>query len=1090
MPSIKLDVPTLVRDVRVEDKPYYHLRPLFVHHPLATNRRFEQAVAQYKNEIRRFFKGFKLSRDNSESLLWYLFNPDIEYRQIPLHFKLGHTVVEGPVGIGCFSLQGHYFICLPALHDFMFIANKTKEGKVRITENVNRVCKKLLQKIKTQKGDEFNLEAYFASRREFITTISLRVNIGFDGFKFEKTNESRFFARLNQSMDFDGGIEIERVGQNLNNLYPANLNRAFYQEELTRRIYQLLYKEGATPFALVGREGVGKHTLIQEAIWQYLATPNINHNAQVWQIDPTRIIAGMSIVGMWQKRFEAIIDFVRKTESTNPPDKLLFDNPIALLRIGKSAKNNMNLSDVLRSYLEKRQLQVIILASSEEWKVLQERDRRFTDLFQVIRISEPDSDTATRIVLKKRRSLELEHEVVINIQAIQQLFTLHRNYLKQRALPGGLIRLLQQLAVKYRSGTIDVPEVRAEFKTFSGLEEMIFDSSRPFDKNEVEERIAQGLVGQPQAVKALAEVVHLIKAKLADKNRPISSFLFIGPTGVGKTQAAKVLCQYLMGNEDQLLRFDMNEYIDESAAQRLIGDYYQPEGQLTAKVRYQPFCVLLLDEIEKAHSKVHDLLLQVLDDGRLTDSLGRTVDFTNAIIIMTSNIGAREVSQQLGYGAAGDPDPAIYRKAVENYFRPEFVNRIDKTIIFNSLSLEHILGIARLQIKELLQRDGFVRRTTLLNISQEALVWVARRGYDSKMGGRALKRQIEKDLTTLSAEQLISTHTESPIVFDIEFKDDRLYPRITNLEFVEPLPRNWLPKLPEDRQGKRFYSNLLKKIEQIENKIYEFEVEQEEELIVLHGQKTGSDLNWQYYDFKNRVAEVKERVRTMILGFREKHFAKAPAIPLRLKRGHLIVKKDHGAKGVRENIKDRLFQEEGMREISEAYHFANTQFDSLKTEFIGAFFNVAILQLFVQGALSRRTERIRLEARSLITGMGKEEVVFLLEKYDLLLKELNIQYHFNKDVPYITAEGHGLSDLFAGETGIHLFYLAHMNPLPVRVRLWKDDERIRTQNDFKVVRVYDGGHTLTDLRSGFSNVMNITAQEFKLLLYAGFRDKV
>ena len=1090
MPSIKLDVPTLVRDVRVEDKPYYHLRPLFVHHPLATNRRFEQAVAQYKKEIRRFFKGFKLSRDNSDGLLWYLFNPDIEYRQIPLHFKLGHTIVEGLVGVASFSLQGHTFVCLPALHDFMFIANKPKEGKVRMTENVNRVCKKLLQKIKAQKGEEFNLEDYFASRREFITTISLRINIGFDSFKFEKTNESWFFARLNQSMDFDGSVEIERVGQNLNNLYPANLNRAYYQEELVERIFQLLYKEGSTPFALVGREGVGKHTVIHEAIWQYLATPNINHNAQIWQIDPTRIIAGMSVVGMWQKRFEAIISFARKPESQNPPDKFLFDNPIALLRIGKSAKNNMNLSDVLRSYLEKRQLQVIIIASPEEWKVLQERDRRFTDLFQVIRMTEPDSDTATRIVLKKRRSLELEHEVVINIQAIQQLFTLHRNYLKQRALPGGLTRLLQQLAVKYRSGLIDVPEVRSEFKMFSGLEEMIFDSSRPFDENEVEERIAQDLVGQPLAVKALAEVVHLIKAKLADKSRPISSFLFIGPTGVGKTQAAKVLCQYLMGNEDQLLRFDMNEYIDEAAAQRLIGDYYQPEGQLTAKVRYQPFSVLLLDEIEKAHPKVHDLLLQVLDDGRLTDSLGRTVDFTNTIIIMTSNIGAREVARQLGYKLSDDPDPAIYRKAVENYFRPEFVNRIDKTIIFNALSLEHILDIARLQIKELLQRDGFVRRTTLLNISQEALDWVARRGYNSRMGGRALKRQIEKDLTTLSAEQLISTHTESPIVFDIEFKNDRLFPRITNLEFVAPLPQNWLPKLPDERQGRRFYGSLLRKIEQIESKIDEFEAEQEEEFITLHGQKTGSDLNWQYYDFKNRVAEAKERVRTMLLGYREKHFTKAPAIPLRLKRGHLIIKKDHGTKGVRLTIKDRLFQEEGMRDISDAYHFANNQFDSLKTELIANFFNISILQLFAKSVFNGKTERIRLEARSLITGLGKDKILFLLDKYDLLLKELNVQYQFDKEALSITAEGYGLSELFAGETGIHLFYLAHMNPLPIRVQLWKDDERIITKNDFKVIRVYDGGHTLTDLRSGFSNVMNITPQEFKLLLYAGFQEKV
>ena len=161
-----------------------------------------------------------------------------------------------------------------------------------------------------------------------------------------------------------------------------------------------------------------------------------------------------------------------------------------------------------------------------------------------------------------------------------------------------------------------------------------------------------------------------------------------------------------------------------------IRDSYNPEGQLTGKVRYNPFGILLLDEIEKAHPKVHDLLLQVLDDGRLTDSIGRTVDFTNTIIIMTSNVGARAVSSQLGFGQNLANDAAIYRKSVGDMFRPEFINRIDRIVIFKPLALAHILNIARLQIKELLQRDGFVRRSTILNISQEALEWVAQRGYD------------------------------------------------------------------------------------------------------------------------------------------------------------------------------------------------------------------------------------------------------------------------------------------------------------------------------------------------------------------------
>jgi ATP-dependent Clp protease ATP-binding subunit ClpC len=1092
MPSIKLEVPTLVRDITVEGKNYYHLRPLFVNHPVATNRRYEQAIVQYKNEIRHFFKGFSLNRTNADRLLWYLFNPAIHYEKTPVYIKLGQMVIDDQVTAVHFSMRGHDFVCLPGMYDFMFIANKSRDGKVWLKDEVNRVCKTLFQNIKTDKGDDFRPEDFFAGRREFVTTVTLNVNIGFGGFKFEKSRDAWYFARLQASLDFDGGIEIERVGQNLNNLYPAGLHRAFYRDEPAARIHQLLFEEGSTPLALVGPEGVGKHTLVHEALRRYLVKPGKEQPLRIWQIDPTRIIAGMSIVGMWQKRFEAIIRYARKDGEVSRADKLLFDNPIALLRIGKSAKNNMTLSDVLRSYLEKRQLQVLIIASPQEWKVIQERDRRFSDLFQVIRVAEPDPETATRIVLQKRRALELEHEVVITIQAVEQLFTLHRNYLNNRALPGSVIRLLQQLSVKYRSSVVDVPEVRAEFKSFSGLEEMIFDSSRRFEEGEAEKRIAQRLVGQPQAVKVLAEAVHLIKAKLADKTKPISSFLFIGPTGVGKTQAAKVLAQYLMGSEEHLLRFDMNEYIDDYAVSRLIGDYYQPEGQLTGKVRYQPFSVLLLDEIEKAHPKVHDLLLQVLDDGRLTDSLGRTVDFTNTIIIMTSNLGARQVAQQLGYQGAGGQDQAIYRKAVENNFRPEFINRIDNIIVFNQLAIEHMLGIARLQIKELLQRDGFVRRTTILNISREALDWVARRGFNPRMGGRALRRQIEKDLTALSAEQLLSTHTETPIVLDIVLEDGRLAPNIANLDFVEPLPDDWLPELPDETRGKRFYGSLRKEIEEIERKIEAMEAGPENDsdpVIIVPSRQNGAGLNWQYYDFKNKVLEAKEQINTTMLGFRDKYFAAAPAIPLRLKRGHLVVKRDFGTKGMRENIKDRLFQEEGIKELSLAYQFANAQFDSLKTEFINNYVHVSLLKLFAKGFLAGHTDTIRLKIQSLITGLGEREVAFLLEKYVMLLQALDIQHDLDEENQLITAEGHSLTALLRGETGIHLFYAAHTNPLPVRVSLWKDQERQGAESDFQVVRVYDGGQTLTDLRSGFSNAMNLTSQEFKLLLFAGLQSR-
>ena len=508
------------------------------------------------------------------------------------------------------------------------------------------------------------------------------------------------------------------------------------------------------------------------------------------------------------------------------------------------------------------------------------------------------------------------------------------------------------------------------------------------------------MVGQPKAVDTLTDVIHIVKAKLNNPSKPLGSFLFIGPTGVGKTQAAKVLCNYLMGNEDRLIRFDMNEYIDELAMQRLIGDYYNPEGQLTGKVRYNPFGIVLFDEIEKAHPKIHDLLLQVLDDGRLTDSLGRTVDFSNTIIIMTSNIGAREASMNLGYNTKSRDDSAIYRKAVENHFRPEFINRIDRIVIFNPLELNHILNIARLQIHDLLKRDGFVRRTTILNISKDALEWVAQRGFNAKMGGRALKRQIEKDLTTLSAEQLISTKSDHPILFEILLKDDKLSPTITPLEFAKPLKKDLLPELPEETKGKVFYNKLIRRIGAIEGKVRFLEESQDsnsDEIIVI-GNEKGANLNWQYYDFKEKIAAIKQKITNLSLGFRDRYFKEKPAIPLRLKANSLYPRNEGwgASKAVRLNLQDRLFQQEAIKEINENYQYANSNFTSLESEFIDSYLNVTFLEFFSKGFLKGKTDKIILNFESLINGLGDTQIEYLFNLYKKSLKILTYNFLFQK----------------------------------------------------------------------------------------------
>ncbi len=1093
MPNITLTVPTIVQTALIDDHLHYHLRPLFFNHPVATHRRYDRAVAIFKRELKHYFRGYVLNRENSHHLFWYLFNPKVTYTTFPLSLIVKKQNISGRFGAASFQVQEKTFVALPAFHNFVFLAEGKLKGKGALQSQAENVIKNLLKLYKEEDGSDFDEERYFSDKRTFVSTIEQTVNVGFDKYKFEQVEYQWFFSAVGGTQEFDGSMELEKTGIDLNAKYPEELQRAYYQDDLVSQLYQIIYKKENTPIVLIGGEGYGKHTVIEEVVFRYLSDfyGKIKGRKQhLWHLNPNRVISGMSIVGMWEKRFESILKFVMKplTKASNS-DILLVDNPVALFRIGKSASNSLTLGNVLKPYLEKRQLQLVLLASPEEWKVVQEQDRGFSDLFQIIRLKEPNREKAVKIALHLRKQLEVENDCRINIQAINQMFAIHRNYLKNKALPGAVVKMMSQLATKYRYKTIDATEVREEFQFYSGLKEKIFDESSVFEKGEVKKMMESELVGQPKVIDSLVEVVHSIKSKLNDKTKPIASFMFIGPTGVGKTQAAKVLCKYLMGSEKPLMRFDMNEYIDIGGLERLIGDYYNPEGQLTGKVRYQPFGVLLFDEIEKAHPKIHDLLLQVLDDGRLTDSLGRTVDFSNTIVIMTSNVGAREASTQLGFGTAKRDEGAVYRKAVEKKFRPEFINRIDRIVIFNPLAIEHILGIARLQIKELLKRDGFVRRTTILNISQEALEWVAKRGYDERMGGRALKRQIERDLTTLSAQQLISTYSESPIFFDILLEDNRLVPKITPLRFVDPLENNWIPELPDETKGKSFYSRLLNELESLERKIVQLEdyEEEEESGMIVIGNDQGENLNWQHYDFKNKVAEAKEKLNTIRLGFRDRYFREGPAIPLRLKGGNLVGSNDLSVKGIRENYKDRLFQEEALKEIRETYQYAPAQFDSLKTEFIKNFLDVAFLKVFSKGFLKGNSEKISIQFKSFITSQGEEQIQFLIELYCSLLEKLEIQYEVLKDQQIINSEGYSLYELLGGEEGLHLFYLAHQNPLPIQLKLIQNNRELDPV--FEVIRIYDGTNTLTDLRTGFSNDVNITPEEFKLLLFAGIQSK-
>jgi len=1043
----------------MDEQRYYHIRPLFINYPFITDHRYEKALSYYKKELKQYFRGYALNRAALNYLLWHIFPMEIEYRPVDINMRFDGWVVKGKIGTAIFECQDYTFVALPFVKNFMFMAKVSPQNKSEFAKEVERITKQLLLKIKDSDSNNFDPKNYLSTPKEFVTTVEQKVQIEHTQFSFEQNPMQDLFSSMRGNNEFVGSVEIEKVGQGLNYLYPTELKRAYHRKREIQYLYDSLFQSKTKmALAIVGEIGVGRHTLLEEAIWQYMEQSKQERKFQFWLINPNRVIAGMSIVGMWQKRFESILEYAKQPyENDKTADTIIFDNPIALLRIGKTSQNSMTLSNVLKPYLETRSLQTILIATPEEWKVLQEKDRRFADLFQVMRVQAAETSTAVKMILNQRREVEKSNNCQFSVQAVHQLLNIHRVYLKKEALPGGVMKLMNQMASKYRGQNIDLNIIRQEFKSTFGLEERIFEDSYTFEENEVHQTLAAQLVGQPKAVEAITKAVHLIKAKLANPNRPLSSFMFIGPTGVGKTQAAKVLCKYLMGEDKHLLRFDMNEYVDGYAIQRLIGDEYNPEGILTGKVRYRSFGVILLDEIEKAHPDVHDLLLQVLDDGRLTDSLGRVVDFSNFIIIMTSNVGAQEVDRQISTSSA-DTAGSVYRKAVERYFRPEFVNRIDEIVVFNPLEQEHVLNIARLQINELLQRDGFLRRTTILNISQETLTWIAQRGYNKKMGGRALKRQIEKDLTAVSAAQLINIQGDHPIIFQVNV-DEQAQQLKANIHPLRlELAQEGIYWNPLKNMDRSVYNNLLYQIERLSNRLRDYQDQQ----------VMDEEDNWQFYQLTNTLLDLKDRITMTRLRSGE---AEAPYnTPITFK-GLERLSSSNGTSNSRNILYD----------IRENYRHNQLLLDKEYAPLVHYSIDVILLEMSCASYFSGGEDHLQLRISSYAEGYGEYECQFLMQKYEALFQELDLSYEKETDHHHFNIKGHAAQQLLSKECGVHLFYTNYQMPIPIQVA-------INETSSNQVIRIYDGADTMMDLRSGYIVSTDFTVQEHKVVVVAGFQN--
>jgi ATP-dependent Clp protease ATP-binding subunit ClpC len=647
------------------------------------------------------------------------------------------------------------------------------------------------------------------------------------------------------------GVDITKAAEE-NNLDPI-----VGREREIERLAQILSRRKKNNPILIGEPGVGK-SAIAEGLALRIVQKKVSRvlfDKRVVSLDIASIVAGTKYRGQFEERMKAILNELSKVNNV-----ILFIDEIHTIVGAGGATGSLDAANMLKPALARGEIQCIGATTLDEYRQQIEKDGALERRFQKIMVEPTSVDETIEILNNIKQRYEDHHNVVYTPEAIEACVKLTARYIPDRFLPDKAIDALDESGSRVHISNINVPDriIKLEEKIEKTKDEKIKAvKSQNFElaanhrdkeksllqllEQEKEEwekelvshretvteekvaevvammsgipvqRIAQAegkrlmdmgkqikgsVVGQDEAIIKIVKAIQRNRAGLKDPNKPIGSFVFLGPTGVGKTQLAKVLAKYLFDSVDSLIRVDMSEYMEKFSVSRLVGappGYvgYEEGGQLTEKVRRKPYCVVLLDEIEKAHPDVFHLLLQVLDEGRLTDSLGRSIDFKNTIIIMTSNIGSRQLSE-FGRGvgfttqsaSADESDHAKYivEKALKKAFAPEFLNRIDDVIMFNPLTKEHIHEIIDIELKGLYERVNSLNYK--LKISSAAKDYIAEKGYDAQFGARPLKRAIQKYLEDEMAEVIIRASVVQGDTISVGFdkKTEKIKIRILSSE--------------------------------------------------------------------------------------------------------------------------------------------------------------------------------------------------------------------------------------------------------------------------------------------------------------------